>query len=591
MLAKDNGARNPGDWRRKAANFVRISITLLLPWKGLLCGNPNVDGMNCLLRLLFAMVWCTRQSEGFGIVHSSSERFGGFQAFLTSSNGESSTSSDVATETSSTATDIIDAAPSSAANTKFKRARRKKKGLPRKAQAHQREEQLGQMANVNWRRVPMSALRHHPRFAPLPPAQFTTTKEPTLAQAASFRQDTWRWDMLHQGRLTGRFAAAALGFFDAPAAARLKVPPTLRNPMRAVEAAAYLSKSFETEALETIFCDDDEDERDDDCICHDWIEQDDGQWRIREPRSVVLGVRSPLRARLVWGKAQEACGITAAIEYVSTKFGDDAVVAETGMCAGDVPSLAALAEAWRTTAPPWAVSLLPRGAQSSARRTKLLLGASPDGFVAMKGGSVEVLEIKSVCPFAACKDGRMTFRDRGPASSLAPWIVPQLMLSMYCAGDACQAALVASVSATRGANFFRIRRDDAYISTMLIFFEHFHFCCVVGTLPPTAIDYTAVGDYNAFLDATITIAHSAKPTNVPVVYRPEDKSPTFLDRSHSQPRIDDRDHSGEDACPGASRQRTSCAEFASGAKRVSTRPPGSMTMPFQRRKKRRNRKR
>ena len=52
--------------------------------------------------------------------------------------------------------------------------------------------------------------------------------------------------------------------------------------------------------------------------------------------------------------------------------------------------------------------------------------------------------------------------------------MPQVMLEIHCAGPLCGGALIASVSATKGAVFFRVPRDDAYIAEMLRLLRRFH---------------------------------------------------------------------------------------------------------------------
>jgi hypothetical protein len=43
---------------------------------------------------------------------------------------------------------------------------------------------------------------------------------------------------------------------------------------------------------------------------------------------------------------------------------------------------------------------------------------------------------------------------------VAVWHIPQLQLHILCAGPSCTGAVLVSLSATKGAKLFRIKRDD-----------------------------------------------------------------------------------------------------------------------------------
>lgn len=424
-----------------------------------------------------------------------------------SSDEQPSSSSDESKHASPTE----EACTSTRAVTKKKHRKGRKKSAAMKGMAG--DESFGAIANVHWRQISMDAVRKHPRFVSLPPARLTTTKVASMARAATFRQDTWRWDELHAGRLTGRHTAAALGFYSGGLASRaLRVPGPLRNPMRAMEVVDHL-RSNELLDLPRIFAKRDFDDEGSDNF---WWKRVSGAWCLSSSnRTDPLGVTDAHDARLVWGKHQEGLGLAAALELL----GDGAVVAEAGLCCAEAPSLEALAEAWDVKAlcaPP------PR-----TRNEPLKLGASPDGFVVADDGAVSILEIKSVCPFVARPDGFLALRDRGPASSLDPWIVPQLMLGIYCSGAA--GAHLVSVSATRGAAFFRVERDDAYIAEMIVYLDYFYEQCVRGSRSPLDLDFADVGDYDTFLDRTRRIARAARPRRRPPVNRPDPDAPAFLD--------------------------------------------------------------
>lgn len=427
-----------------------------------------------------------------------------------------------------TSNDVVAALPKPSPPPKKKYGGQKKKKRSKSRQRAADDAPSGRIANVHWRRLSMGALRCHPKFSELPPARSSAALEATLENAATFRQDTWRWDAMHAGRLTGRHAAAALGFFGVDTAPRLRIPPGMRDPSRPVQAVKHLSRGEEVDVA-SLFVQTDFDDEDEDAA--DWEQTNGGFWRPSATRVVPRGIRDARSARLVWGKAQEACGIAAAIDYVNLHYDQPCFVAEAGMLAAERPSLDALFKGWGYER---------SGEASPSRRQDepLLLGASPDGFVVRENdGSVDILEIKSVSPFLNRKsDGMLSFRDRGPNPTVAPWILPQLCLSIYCAGPSCRGALLASVSATRGSCFFYVPRNDEYIDQMIAFLDHFHRECVLGTTHPSDLDYNIVGDYEAFIDKTLDIAQQTNPTRMPVAIRPQDNSTYFLDD-------DDDDHS------------------------------------------------
>lgn len=71
----------------------------------------------------------------------------------------------------------------------------------------------GNLPDVHWRAIPMSHLRSHPNFQPLPPPSMIN-KIPTKEHVRYFRQDSWQWDYLHTGRCTTSQCSAALGFLE-----------------------------------------------------------------------------------------------------------------------------------------------------------------------------------------------------------------------------------------------------------------------------------------------------------------------------------------------------------------------------------------
>jgi hypothetical protein len=84
------------------------------------------------------------------------------------------------------------------------------------------------------------------------------------------------------------------------------------------------------------------------------------------------------------------------------------------------------------------------------------------------------------------------------------------MLEIHAAGSLCGGAVVASVSATRGACFLRVPRDDAYIRAMLdlldAFYERF---CGGGDVDPPACFNADLPGFDDFVDRTNAIAANA----------------------------------------------------------------------------------
>ena len=59
-------------------------------------------------------------------------------------------------------------------------------------------QRTGDLPDVHWRSIPMSHLRAHPNFQPLPPPSQLSAL-PTKEHVRYFRQESWQWDYLHRG--------------------------------------------------------------------------------------------------------------------------------------------------------------------------------------------------------------------------------------------------------------------------------------------------------------------------------------------------------------------------------------------------------
>jgi len=89
------------------------------------------------------------------------------------------------------------------------------------------------------------------------------------------------------------------------------------------------------------------------------------------------------------------------------------------------------------------------------------------------------VEVKCHCPFAlagapAARGGArrarraLVARDDGPLRALPAWAVPQLQLEALCVGPHCGGAYLVSLSHSRGAAVWFLRRDDAFVEGMLV---------------------------------------------------------------------------------------------------------------------------
>lgn len=86
----------------------------------------------------------------------------------------------------------------------------------------------GNLPDIHWRAIPMSHLRSHPNYQPLPhPTSIHQLN--SLEDVRNFRQDSWQWDMLHSGRCTTSQAAPALGLLEPNAAKLLGIPRSLQK--------------------------------------------------------------------------------------------------------------------------------------------------------------------------------------------------------------------------------------------------------------------------------------------------------------------------------------------------------------------------
>jgi len=151
------------------------------------------------------------------------------------------------------------------------------------------------------------------------------------------------------------------------------------------------------------------------------------------------------------------------------------------------------------------------------------IGASPDGFLRQvssdggtrleegaaggSGSSVEVVEVKCVCPF---KVGRVVGKrakravwcldDSGPHTRVSAHHVPQVQMEMLVAG--VDSALLVSASATRGVNVFRMQRCREFQGIMLRLLRHFYADYVRPSVQPPRDVFLDLAEHRRLLQRT-----------------------------------------------------------------------------------------
>eukprot|EP00979_Chaetoceros_neogracilis_P004658 scaffold798_cov268-Chaetoceros_neogracile.AAC.34 len=339
----------------------------------------------------------------------------------------------------------------------------------------------GNIPDVNWRAIPMEHLRSHPLYVPLPRPD-TITHLNSLEDVRNFRQDSWQWDALHEGRCTTSQAAPALGFLEPKAAKALGIPRSLQ---KGCMGAFY---RFGQPALRNL-----EDMNrilptggngGEDELQHVWrrmnyshvgnengtfpfaakympsISTDGLKERTENAEKYLKNISSPMRVRMTWGNSQEATAILTALNYFA-KHDPDLRVKEVGMCGA--------------------------GLDLNVTDTGLIVGASPDSVIQYSNGTLEVVEVKNHCPFVPTqwtsgskahknkkmKLGDYRIRELPLQYSVPAAYIPQLMMEMLCCGESCKSAIMVRQTATCGAVILRLHRDDAWIEEMIYWLQRF----------------------------------------------------------------------------------------------------------------------
>lgn len=424
---------------------------------------------------------------------------------------------------SSSATPIV-AAPTGNSNPNQKRKRRRRKASSSMTSSNttntSRPSKSGNLPDIFWRSIPMKHLRYHPNFEPLPLPE-TIRKLESLEDIRLFRQESWQWDAVHEGRCTTSQAVAALGFLEPEAGKILGVPRSWQRG--GLGAYHRLRKS----ALRTL---DDMNE----VLCKSnfsiptndifggkdsslWttpttgfpfaakymvrMTQSDRDERRKMSQAMSNSPGFDFSIRMMWGNSQEATALLTALNYF-WKQDSGVVLKEVGMCGGGLQTNHTTGDA-----------------------SSLLVGATPDGLICYPNGTIEALEVKNHCPFfpaKAPKTHRSSQRhSRGNRfiirhfdfdnAGVPSQYIPQLMMEMLCVGDNCKSAIMVRLTATSGALILRVRRDDEWISEMLYWLNRFQLDFVEREEPPPPnffLECSSQEDrerYTRFLQKTLDI--------------------------------------------------------------------------------------
>jgi hypothetical protein len=364
----------------------------------------------------------------------------------------------------------------------------------------------GDHPNLSWRCVPLSDLRRHPRFVPLPDPALVSIRSPV--DYALFQQDSEQWNRLHQARLTAGSLAVFLGFFETAIAKRVGVPKSITGHKRAIDLCRNLATGLPwvpmgleatgtaTSAEEASHIDG-EGSRKPEAVSP-WLKKvEPTASESFDPVIVYNPCASGVPAidaecvhasdaRRLWGKLHEATGLLAVLDHVAPP---GALLHEVGLLA---------MEATTSTAD---ASTLP------------LMGASPDGLLVYADGTSHIVEVKCHCPFdeySHKERGAYVLRDDGPYTAFPAWHVPQVQFEMFCAGTLCSGAFLISLSATKGANVFWMPRNDTYIAALLaqVQFVFQRFVKVAKCPPPMYLNESPA--YQKFVEASVHLARTAE---------------------------------------------------------------------------------
>jgi hypothetical protein len=441
--------------------------------------------------------------------------------------------------------------------------------------------------------ISMEHLRQHAQFHPLPPPPLNPppalTQLSSLEDVRQFRQDSWQWHVLHQGRCTTSMAAAALGFLEPTAGQVLGIPPSWRrgagkaffrlrqpairtleeinalllnppadiddnhndknaDPISSTEESVWQAPSTSrssstssssstnntptTEASSSPEAAAPKDEQQSLLFVADYVHQPSSNEMQR--RKAYMRERSSPEyltkaIRLYWGNTQEATAMLTALNYFSknSSTNGNVTLVEVGMCGAGLD--------------------LNQSSSSSSSSSSLLVGATPDGVLCYSDGRIEALEVKNHCPFFSNAGrkrrggkvrGSFSIGDRPmDQTGILAQYVSQMQLEMLCLGAKCQSAVMVRQTATQGAYIIRMHRDDDWIQEMLYFLHLFQRDYVEQNIkPPTDFfwhgqeDIAITKRYRRFVNRTAQLkGHIVAYIPHNEIQRVNGPSPFFLD--------------------------------------------------------------
>jgi hypothetical protein len=354
----------------------------------------------------------------------------------------------------------------------------------------------GNLPDVYWRSIPLEHLRQHPNYEPLPLPETIQTLD-SLEDIRIFRQESWQWDAVHEGRCTTSQAVAALGFLEKEAGKILGIPQSwLHGGMGAYHRLR--KPALRTlEKMNELLC------RNNSSVSSDggaetpkdppnvWktpgqdsfpfaakymirMNQDDVEERKKLSKTLSKTRGFDFSVRMMWGNAQEATSLLTALNYFASQD-NGIILKEVGMCGGGLKTN-----------------------HTNGGASSLLLGATPDGLLCHPDGTVEAVEVKNHCPFFPIqsyqqrtgtphghKGKRFCIRHFDIQNAGVPsQYIPQLMMEMFCVGENCRSSIMVRQTATSGSLVLRVHRDDAWIEEMLYWLHRFQQDFVEREEPP-----------------------------------------------------------------------------------------------------------
>jgi hypothetical protein len=200
----------------------------------------------------------------------------------------------------------------------------------------------------------MKHLRHHPNFVPLPPAE--TIKElQCLEDVRLFRQESWQWDALHEGRCTTSQAVAALGFLEPKTGKALGVPQSWqrggvgayhrlkKTPIRTLSAmnarlcvgtiAVPLAEEEIEKESKTLWAKPERVKDKPFPFAAKYMVRISEEDRKQRRKAAKQNPYFDGSVRMLWGDAQEATALLTALNYFWLQD-DTIVIKEVGMCGG-----------------------------------------------------------------------------------------------------------------------------------------------------------------------------------------------------------------------------------------------------------------